>query len=314
MENKVAATLLATFYFTRSVSRFYSCTCARAHTHAHTTTNTNTMTATATTPSLQVGWQIDAFGHNAGYTAMTASMGLQSMIGQKIDWQDHAQRAASKTLEFEWIADPNNQPNTSVFGHIMFDNTMGYSFTLPQRKTASCQIPYDNCSTIPLRTTNCTGGPPGGNGCCRVNCHSSCSSCAVELGVQAIASRVEKMITEYVARCVMPCTLLIAAHQTPRMYSKICGYRCQCLDLFFFSLGTRSCIGNDVCVRKKIELLINFAAPHCALMCLWLLQVPARCKPRAFRIWVGLPVSGRTCTVSCDGEVHGTRQCKPQPI
>jgi hypothetical protein len=74
-----------------------------------------------------IGWQIDAFGHGAGYTSLTAAMGFEAMIGQKIDYQDHAARAATQTLEFEWKPDPANQPDTVVFGHIMWDNTEGYS-------------------------------------------------------------------------------------------------------------------------------------------------------------------------------------------
>ena len=67
-----------------------------------------------------VGWQIDAFGHGAGYTSLTAAMGIKAMIGQKIDFQDQARRAAAQELEFRWTADPTNHPNRSVFGHIMF--------------------------------------------------------------------------------------------------------------------------------------------------------------------------------------------------
>ena len=78
-----------------------------------------------------VGWQIDAFGHGAGYTSLTAAMGIKAMIGQKIDFQDQARRAAAQELEFRWTADPTNHPNRSVFGHIMFGKCSG-CFPLPQ--------------------------------------------------------------------------------------------------------------------------------------------------------------------------------------
>eukprot|EP00729_Bicosta_minor_P015233 gene15233-31385_t len=75
-----------------------------------------------------VGWQIDAFGHSAGYTSLTTDMGLDYFIGQKIDFQDWGARAASEELEFEWTPDPVNKPDKTVFGHVMWDNTQGYSF------------------------------------------------------------------------------------------------------------------------------------------------------------------------------------------
>lgn len=59
-----------------------------------------------------VGWQIDAFGHSAGYTSLTTDMGLDYFIGQKIDFQDWGARAASEELEFEWTPDPVNKPGT----------------------------------------------------------------------------------------------------------------------------------------------------------------------------------------------------------
>ena len=148
-----------------------------------------------------VGWQIDAFGHSAGYTALTAAMGMQAAIGQKIDYQDHARRAQAQELEFVWKTDPTNQPSASVFGHLMFDNTGGYSFTLPQ-KHKKAEGPNQFGVTIPLRSTNCTGGPPAGNGCCKSQCGSNCDSCAVELimdgeGKDQIAARVATMVAEY---------------------------------------------------------------------------------------------------------------------
>jgi hypothetical protein len=127
-----------------------------------------------------VGWQIDAFGHSAGSAALMAAMNMKAVIGQKIDFQEHAHRAKAQELEFLWKADPTNQPNTSVFGHLMFDNTGGYSFVLPQ-KDPKAEGPNNFGVTTPLRTSNCTGGPPGGNGCCKQKCSSNCDSCAVEL-------------------------------------------------------------------------------------------------------------------------------------
>ena len=146
-----------------------------------------------------VGWQIDAFGHGAGYTSLTAAMGIKAMIGQKIDFQDQARRAAAQELEFRWTADPTNHPNRSVFGHIMFDNTGGYSFTLPQIKPGGMDPAGQPKMgvTIQYRTANCTGGPPSGNGCCKTECHTNCSSCAAELGAETIAARVAKMVPEY---------------------------------------------------------------------------------------------------------------------
>jgi hypothetical protein len=163
-----------------------------------------------------VGWQIDAFGHSAGSAALMAAMNIKAVIGQKIDFQEHAHRAQEQELEFLWKADRTNQPNTSVFGHLMFDNTDGYSFVLPQ-KDEKAEGPNDFGVTIPLRTSNCTGGPPGGNGCCKAQCGSNCDSCAVELilnggtpsdphrlghgsvarAAHTIAARVATMVSEY---------------------------------------------------------------------------------------------------------------------
>ena len=49
-------------------------------------------------------------------------------------FQDQARRAAAQELEFAWTPDPLNRPGVGVFGHLMCDNTAGYSFTLPQTK------------------------------------------------------------------------------------------------------------------------------------------------------------------------------------
>ena len=141
-----------------------------------------------------VGWQIDAFGHSAGYTSLTAGMGFKAMIGQKIDFQDQARRASARELEFAWTPDPSNQPEVDVFGHVMFDNTGGYSFTLPQKGGGA---KGEQGTTIPLREANCTGGPPGGNGCCTSTCGGNCDSCAVELAASIIAARVAQMKPRY---------------------------------------------------------------------------------------------------------------------
>eukprot|EP00039_Didymoeca_costata_P021082 m.343349 g.343349 ORF g.343349 m.343349 type:complete len:972 (+) comp22716_c0_seq1:109-3024(+) len=78
-----------------------------------------------------VGWQIDPFGHAAGYTTLTAEMGFEAFIGQKTDYQEFDARNKSKQLEFNWYTDYENKPNTTVFGHLMWDNTKGYSYVLP---------------------------------------------------------------------------------------------------------------------------------------------------------------------------------------
>ncbi len=141
-----------------------------------------------------VGWQIDAFGHSAGYTSLTAAMGFKAMIGQKIDFQDQARRAKAQELEIVWTPDPTNQPEVDVFGHVMFDNTGGYSFTLPQKRQGD---KGEQGITIPLRESNCTGGPPGGNGCCKSSCGENCDSCSVELAASMIAARVAQMKPRY---------------------------------------------------------------------------------------------------------------------
>jgi hypothetical protein len=150
-----------------------------------------------------VGWQIDAFGHSAGYTSLTAAMGMKAAIGQKIDYQDQARRRTAHELEFVWRPDSLNQPNATVFTHIMWDNTGGYSFVLPQKDKAA-EGPNQFGITIPLRDGNCTGGPPGGNGCCTRSCGSNCDSCAVQLALDGqpgdkthIASRVAMMVDRY---------------------------------------------------------------------------------------------------------------------
>ena len=85
----------------------------------------------------------------------------------------------------------------------MFDNTDGYSFTLPQKHKIA-EGPNEFGVTIPLRDSNCTGGPPAGNGCCRTQCGSNCDSCAVELALDGgpddkkhIASRVAMIVSRY---------------------------------------------------------------------------------------------------------------------
>lgn len=58
-------------------------------------------------------------------------MGFRYFVGQKIDYQDYALRAAAKELEFSWRPDVVNKPNIDVVGHVMWDNLRGYSYTLP---------------------------------------------------------------------------------------------------------------------------------------------------------------------------------------
>ena len=120
-------------------------------------------------------------------------MGFKAAIGQKIDFQDHKRRAATHELEFAWTPDPTNQPTVDVFGHIMFDNTGGYSFTLPQ-KDKTAEGPNQFGPTIQLRETNCTGGP---HGCCKSKCSGGCDTCAVELIAEIIAARVATMTPRY---------------------------------------------------------------------------------------------------------------------
>jgi len=66
------------------------------------------------------------------------SVGFDSFIGQKVDYQDHDLRAASQRLEFEWTPDSLNRPNISLFGHLLYSNTMGYSYDLPDVVDVSC--------------------------------------------------------------------------------------------------------------------------------------------------------------------------------
>jgi lysosomal alpha-mannosidase len=78
-----------------------------------------------------VSWQIDSFGHSAGYASLAATMGLRYFIGQKIDTQEQARRAAAHQLEFVWTPDAINFPNRTVLSHLLYDNTMGYSYMIP---------------------------------------------------------------------------------------------------------------------------------------------------------------------------------------
>merc|ERR1719199_912470 len=67
-----------------------------------------------------VGWQIDPYGHSLSYTALTAAMGFDAMVGQKIDYQEWRNRAATKSLEFQWkLPQLGSDPSPSVLGHIL---------------------------------------------------------------------------------------------------------------------------------------------------------------------------------------------------
>ena len=77
-----------------------------------------------------VSWQIDPYGHSAAYADLVQAMGFDAFVGQKISNQVHDLRAANKSLEFEWI--PSGYTPGLVrpmIGHILYDNTDGYSFT-----------------------------------------------------------------------------------------------------------------------------------------------------------------------------------------
>ena len=150
-----------------------------------------------------VNWQIDAFGHSAGYAKLAQKMGLTSFIGQKIDFQEQLARQAGKALEFTWTPDANSAPAETMLGHLMWDNTQGYSFMQPHKCGANTGVQGANCTTLPLRSMNCTGatGTPGGNGCCTKMCGvhdvDNCDSCAVEVAVNLIVERVQKIVAEY---------------------------------------------------------------------------------------------------------------------
>ena len=72
-----------------------------------------------------VSWQIDAFGHSAGYAKLAQRMGLTSMIGQKVDFQEQDAREAARALEFTWTPDAQSAPEETMLGHLMWDNTQG---------------------------------------------------------------------------------------------------------------------------------------------------------------------------------------------
>lgn len=79
-----------------------------------------------------VGWQIDPYGHSRSYTGLTAAMGFDTFVGQKIDFQEWNNRAATKSLEYQWqLPAFGAAPNPSLLGHLLDDNWGGYSFVLP---------------------------------------------------------------------------------------------------------------------------------------------------------------------------------------
>eukprot|EP00937_MAST-01D_sp_MAST-1D-sp2_P000930 g930.t1 len=86
-----------------------------------------------------VSWQIDPYGHSAGYAALSRAMGLDAFVGQKINQQVHDARAAARELEFEWLPPAgagagagtdaaNGATPDAMLGHLLYDNTAGYSF------------------------------------------------------------------------------------------------------------------------------------------------------------------------------------------
>ena len=75
-----------------------------------------------------VSWQIDPYGHSAGYAGLGASgLGFEYFVGQKIDYQVHAERAAARSLEFEWRPSRRNG-SSSLVAHVLYANVAGYNW------------------------------------------------------------------------------------------------------------------------------------------------------------------------------------------
>ena len=49
-----------------------------------------------------VGWQIDPFGHSNTHAWLSSAVGFDSLFFGRIDYQDHDNRMAEKTMEMIW--------------------------------------------------------------------------------------------------------------------------------------------------------------------------------------------------------------------
>lgn len=98
------------------------------------------------------------------------------------------------------MPDRTNAPGSTLFGHLMWDNTAGYSFVLPTtvcaNSTAAGMPDWWSCTTTPLRPA---GDCARADGCCSDKCQRGrgCQSCALELGVEAVVEHVRAMVPRY---------------------------------------------------------------------------------------------------------------------
>ncbi|KAK7501311.1 hypothetical protein BaRGS_00007436 [Batillaria attramentaria] len=70
----------------------------------------------------RVAWHVDQFGHSREHAAIFAQMGFDALFVGRIDFQDHKQRQASKTLEFVWDTSANDiNEKGNLFTHVTYD-------------------------------------------------------------------------------------------------------------------------------------------------------------------------------------------------
>lgn len=74
----------------------------------------------------QVGWQLDPFGHSAGYAHLYAEMGFESTVFTRINEDDEKNRLLERDEQFIWkpkfaFADATDkEANTGILGHKTF--------------------------------------------------------------------------------------------------------------------------------------------------------------------------------------------------
>ncbi|KAH9519956.1 Lysosomal alpha-mannosidase [Bulinus truncatus] len=59
-------------------------------------------------------WHVDLFGYSREHASILSQMGYDSLILNRIDFQEHEHRKKSKTQEFLWLTSPQNLKNRST--------------------------------------------------------------------------------------------------------------------------------------------------------------------------------------------------------
>ena len=66
--------------------------------------------------TVDIGWQIDPFGHSSGYASLLCQMGFNALFLGRIDYQDKEMRLNNRNMEMVWVPDSSN----NLFTHINY--------------------------------------------------------------------------------------------------------------------------------------------------------------------------------------------------